>query len=175
MRRQRSLEQIFNYLNLYSDYITLAVFLVFILALISFSMVLRSLNKTKNRYRALLKGMGNKNLEEIILNNAQKIEILEEMIKENDSRVEQLSKEISTSLKNYSIKRYNAFEGVGGELSFSLALLNDEGSGIIITGIHGRDDSRTYAKPIVEGRSKYTLSEEEKIVLSSALYKAKEN
>jgi hypothetical protein len=169
------LEQVFNYLELYSEYITLAIFLILIITLVSFIIVLRSLNKTKKRYRSLLKGVGNKNLEEIILSNAQKIEILEEMIKENDNRVEGFSKEISNTLRNFSIKRYNAFDGVGGEQSFSLALLNDEGSGFIITGIHGRDDSRTYAKPVTEGRSKYNLTEEEKIVLSSALYKNMKN
>lgn len=169
------MEQVFNYLELYSEYITLAIFLILIITLVSFIIVLRSLNKTKKRYRSLLKGVGNKNLEEIILSNAQKIEILEEMIKENDNRVEGFSKEISNTLRNFSIKRYNAFDGVGGEQSFSLALLNDEGSGFIITGIHGRDDSRTYAKPVTEGRSKYNLTEEEKIVLSSALYKNMKN
>lgn len=169
------MKQVFDFIELYSDYITLAILVLFIVSFISFLLVLRSLNKARKRYRILLKGMGDKNIEEIILSNAQKIEILEEMIKENDQRVESFSREIYNSLRNFSIKRYNAFEGVGGEQSFSLALLNDAGSGFIITGIHGRDDCRTYAKPIVEGRSKHNLSEEEKIVLSSALYKIEKN
>lgn len=165
------MEQIFKYIELYSDYITLAILVLFIVALISFIIVVRSLHKTKKRYKSLLKGMGNKNLEEIILITVEKMEVLQEMIKENDARVESFNNELSHCLKNFSIKRYNAFEGLGGEQSFSLALVNDEGSGIIITGIHGRDDSRTYAKPVVDGRSKFALSEEEKVVLSSALYK----
>lgn len=169
------MEQLINTLGLYSEYITFVILLLFIVAFIAFIMVIKSLNKTKKRYRSLIRGMGNKNLEEVILSNAQKIELLEEEVKENNNNLELLGEEINKCIKNVSIKRYNAFEGVGGEQSFSIAMLDEEGSGIIITSIHGREDARTYAKPIIEGRSKYTLSEEEKVILSSTLYKKVKN
>lgn len=165
------MEQLVDFLNLYSQYITLAVFGFFLLAFLTFIIVLNRLNQTKKKYRFLLRGMSNKNLEDIILENAEKISALEEDIQENSKRIDLLSESLNKFIKNIAVKRYNAFDGVGGEQSFSIALLDDEGNGVVLTSIHGRDAARTYAKPVIEGRSKYNLSEEEKIVLSSALYK----
>jgi len=169
------LEQVISTVNSYSEYITITVLVLFLVALISFFKVIRSLNKAKKQYQAVIKGMSNRNLEEIILSNAQKIECLEEYMKENDSRLSFISENLNLCLKNVVTKRYNAFEGVGGEQSFSIAMLDNLGNGIIISSIHGRDDARTYAKPIVDGRSKYNLSEEEKLVLSIALNKGMKN
>jgi hypothetical protein len=65
--------------------------------------------------------------------------------------------------------RYDAFEDVGGRLSFSCALLDDHGSGVVVTSINGRQDTRVYAKPIAEGRSAYNLSVEEDEAIRQAL------
>jgi hypothetical protein len=54
-------------------------------------------------------------------------------------------------LQKTSLVRYDAFPGVGGEQSFSLALLDAEGSGIVVTGLYGRHDMRVYAKPVIAG------------------------
>ena len=67
--------------------------------------------------------------------------------------------------------RYKAFEDVGSDLSFSVALLDGENNGVILTGIYGRDYSTTYAKPIDKGISRYDLSEEELHVLNAAMNK----
>jgi hypothetical protein len=69
--------------------------------------------------------------------------------------------------------RYRAFENVGSDLSFSISLLDNNNDGFIITGIYGRNDSTTYAKPIDKGLSRYDLSEEEKEVLEKAINKNK--
>lgn len=58
---------------------------------------------------------------------------------------------------------------MGSDLSFSVALLNDKNTGILITSIYGRDENRIYLKPVVEGVSKYTLSPEELEVLKKAI------
>ena len=65
-------------------------------------------------------------------------------------------------VQKVSIIRYKAFEDVGSDLSFSIALLDENNDGIILTGIYGRNESTTYAKPIDKGISRYDLSEEEK-------------
>jgi hypothetical protein len=165
------LTQVTSILTAYYEYITLAILLLLIMTLVVFMGVIKNLNKTKKKYQTLLRGMSNKNLEELILENAEKIKYLEEQIKEYEKQFELIDESQRKFIKNMSIKRYNAFDGIGGEQSFSIAFLDDEGNGVILTSIHGRDDARTYAKPIMDGRSKYNLSEEEKIVLSSALYK----
>ncbi|MNG10134.1 hypothetical protein D3C84_935860 [compost metagenome] len=67
------------------------------------------------------------------------------------------------------IRRYNAFNDGGSDLSFSMALLNEEQDGVIITGIHSREQMYVYAKPIAKGQSSYTLSPEEKETITQTL------
>lgn len=162
-------------INQNADFIVLAILGLFIIALVTFVIVLLSLIKTKKRYKTLLKGMKNKNLEEILLINSQKIEKLEDLVKENNNKLDLVTKELESCYKNSALERYNAFQGIGGEQSFSLALLDDNGNGLILTTIHGRDDARTYAKRILAGKSQYNLSEEEKKVLSDALNISRKN
>ncbi len=72
------------------------------------------------------------------------------------------------SLQRFGIVRYNAFEEMGGNLSFSLAMLDDHGDGLVITSINGRTEARTYAKPIKGYDSTHNLSEEEREAVSVA-------
>jgi Protein of unknown function (DUF4446) len=73
------------------------------------------------------------------------------------------------SLQKFGVVRYNAFEEMGGNLSFSLAILDDHGDGIVLTSINGRADSRTYAKPIKGLSSAHTLSDEEREAVAAAV------
>ena len=72
-----------------------------------------------------------------------------------------LRAEAATALKNLAVVRYDAFEGTGGQLSWSLAVLDDHGDGVVITSIHGRTEARTYAKSIVDWTCEQPLSSEE--------------
>lgn len=73
------------------------------------------------------------------------------------------------SLQKISMVRFNPFGDVGGDQSFSLAMLDGHDSGLILTSIHGRGGTRVYAKPIDLGTSKYSLSAEEKKALTQAV------
>ncbi|HOS79850.1 MAG: DUF4446 family protein [Chloroflexi bacterium] len=72
------------------------------------------------------------------------------------------------TLQGYGIQRYQGFANVGGDQSFSLALVDGHGSGFVLSGLHGRDETRVYAKPLVQWRASYTLSAEEQAVLATA-------
>lgn len=83
-----------------------------------------------------------------------------------------LKREISTrrlSVQRFFVVRYDAFEEMGGRLSFSAALLDEHGDGLVITSINGRTESRTYSKPIRNLGSEHNLSEEEREAISSAM------
>jgi len=75
---------------------------------------------------------------------------------------------LSEAIRHVGVVRYDAFPEVGGRLSFSTALLNEVGDGVIITSISGRSDSRVYAKPIVDRQSTYPLSGEEEQAMTEA-------
>jgi hypothetical protein len=76
--------------------------------------------------------------------------------------------DIQGAVRNVGLVRYDAFEDVGGRLSFSCALLDDRGTGVVMTSINGRHDTRVYAKPVSEGHSPYSLSIEEEEAIRQA-------
>jgi hypothetical protein len=76
---------------------------------------------------------------------------------------------IDGSVQRVALLRYDAFEDVGGRLSFSCAMLDEHGTGVVLTSINGRQETRVYAKPISEGRSSYNLSSEEEEAIRQAL------
>lgn len=82
---------------------------------------------------------------------------------------QKLSSIAALSLQKISMVRFNPFGDVGGDQSFSLAMLDGHDSGLILTSIHGRGGTRVYAKPIDLGKSKYSLSAEEKKALQQAI------
>lgn len=72
------------------------------------------------------------------------------------------------ALQRFGLIRYDAFEDMGGRLSFSAAFIDDHGDGIVITSINGRTETRTYAKPVSKLRSEHNLSDEERAAIDQA-------
>lgn len=77
------------------------------------------------------------------------------------NEVQALADDLSVSLRRLGVVRYDAFDDMGGRMSWSLALLDDSGTGVVLTSIHGRSDARTYAKPVTSWTSEQSLSPEE--------------
>jgi Protein of unknown function (DUF4446) len=77
------------------------------------------------------------------------------------SQIEALQTDAATALRHLAVVRYDAFGDMGGHLSWSLALLDDGGDGVVLTSIHGRSDSRTYAKNVSSWTASQQLSPEE--------------
>jgi hypothetical protein len=73
-----------------------------------------------------------------------------------------------TALRHVAVVRYDAFGDMGGRLSFSAAVYDDEGNGLVISSINGRSETRTYAKELVDGRSEQALSPEEEQAIAEA-------
>ncbi|MEI7616675.1 MAG: DUF4446 family protein [Actinomycetota bacterium] len=83
--------------------------------------------------------------------------------------LDEISKIVKLSFQKIGAVRYNPFKDTGGDMSFSLALLNLENSGIVLTSIHGRGADRVYAKSIVKGKSSHNLSAEEIEAINKAV------
>lgn len=84
------------------------------------------------------------------------------------SEVAALRLDLAASLRHLSVVRYDAFSDTGGHLSWSVAVLDDSGSGMVLTSIHGRQDTRSYAKAVTEWESEQQLSPEEEEALRHA-------
>ena len=86
-----------------------------------------------------------------------------------DSDLTGLRDAIARAVQHVGLVRFDAFEDMGGNLSFAAALLDGEGSGIVFSSINGRQETRIYAKPIEQGNSRYNLSGEEEEAIKRAL------
>ena len=89
--------------------------------------------------------------------------------KEILSYCERLDENISECIQKVGIIRYSAFKDTGSDLSFALALLDEKNNGVVLNGIYSREMSNIYAKPIINGKSQYTISEEEQQALNKAI------
>ena len=165
------MEAIINSLNEYIPYILVGITIILLLLFILVIVLFKSINKLENRYRKLMRGTTNKNIEEIIISNLDRIEESNENSKKALKECMKLENHMKECVQKVAIMRYKAFEDVGSDLSFSIAILDDNNDGVMITGIYGRQESTTYAKPIDKGISRYDLSEEEICVLNEAVNK----
>jgi uncharacterized protein DUF4446 len=77
--------------------------------------------------------------------------------------------QIEAGVRRVGLIRYDAFDDVGGRLSFSCAMLDERGTGVVVTSINGRQETRVYAKPVQEGASSYNLSLEEEEAIRQAM------
>ncbi|HQJ23999.1 MAG TPA: DUF4446 family protein [Bacillota bacterium] len=165
------MESMMSFLRDNSYFITAALmFLLLIVAALTMALMLR-VQKIKRQYEKLLSGVSEQNVEEVLIDYLTSTKELESRTKALEVRMGTAEMEAGTHIQNIGMVRYNAFEGVGGEQSFSLALLDDKKNGITITGIFGHSETRVYAKPIEDGSSKYNLSPEELEAISKAVGK----
>jgi hypothetical protein len=121
------------------------------------------------RYRQLLNGTSGQNLEQRLIEQATHLEQSELALQAMASQVEALHQNSKVHLQKVATLRFNAFPDVGSDLSFSIALLDAHNNGVVLSSLYSRNESRVYAKPIIAGKSTYSLSEEEKAVLVQAV------
>jgi hypothetical protein len=105
----------------------------------------------------------------ILQGQAEQVQRLERAIRALHATGKKQQTQIEGSVRKVALLRYDAFEDVGGRLSFSCALLDDHGSGVVLTSINGRQETRVYAKPVTQGTSSHNLSLEEEEAIRRAL------
>lgn len=131
--------------------------------------------KLKARYEIFMginkKRKNDVNMEKLLIDCVAKAESIEDKYEKILEIVQDMQKNMKYCCQKVGIVRYNPFEEMGGNLCFSIAILDAEDTGIVINGIHSRTGTFTYAKPVELGVSTYILSKEEQ----EAIDKAKSN
>ncbi len=133
---------------------------IFILLLVSIGNA-RKLKRLKSKYYRFMNGFGENNIEELLETCIDKVNQVSIKNKEIESDINNIERNLIQCVQKVGIVRYNAFDNVGSDLSFSIAMLDNNDDGVILSGIYSRDSSSSYAKPVVGGKSRYTLSAEE--------------
>lgn len=108
-------------------------------------------------------------LRAILEGQAGQIQRLERAVRSLHATDKRQEESLRSTVRHVGLLRYDAFEDVGGRLSFSCALLDDHGTGAVLTSINGRQETRVYAKPVTSGTSSYNLSTEELEAIRQAL------
>lgn len=113
------------------------------------------------KLRKIMKNCSSGRLDESITLYYNKIEALSNELNEKSAEFGRLEKMINAGAQKFALVRYDAFDDISNNLSFSLAVLDGDNSGFVLTSIYGRDTSSMYIKPIIKGKSRYTMSDEE--------------
>ncbi|WP_409343666.1 DUF4446 family protein [Paenibacillus sp. MBLB4367] len=121
--------------------------------------------RMKKRYAAMMNGTPVGDLEDILIIVQSQLNELKLRDDEQGKKMKEIVSRLNAMKGNMGFTRYNAFAQQGSDLSFSLALLDEEQNGVVLTGIHSREESYLYAKPVEKGQSSYSLSPEEKLVI----------
>ena len=138
-----------------------------LLILVVYTMV--RLSTMNARYRAMMRGSNSEDLEGMLIQHiheVEKVSATNTRILEENELIRQF---IRKSLVRTAMVRFRAFEDMGGDLSYAVAMLDANNDGVIFSSIFARADSRSYIKPIKGGSSEYPLTEEEKGVLKEAM------
>lgn len=147
-----------------------AVAILFILV----SYLLFKLRSMSSKYAILMKGSENKSIEEMFIKRLATIDEVVGDLAVLDGKHNTLHKQVKGCVQGVGVVRFNAYGDIAGDLSYVVALLNEKGDGVVLSGMTSRHDARPYAKPVVAGASKYTLIEEEKQAITIAANKYKE-
>jgi hypothetical protein len=141
------------------------IFILFIFVLI-LTIKLSSLRK---QYTQMMNGSKAENMEQLIIEMQQGLNEQKAESVATSAKVETIRQSLMKMKSKIAIHRYNAFNEGGSDLSFTIAILDDYQDGVILTGIHSREQMYLYAKPIQNAQSTYTLSPEEKEAINQTL------
>lgn len=117
---------------------------------------------------AVLWGDGEADVATVLAGQARRLSAERTRIDTLQTEVAALKGDLAQTLQHVAVVRYDAFGDMGGQMSFSAAVIDDNGDGMVISSIHARGESRTYAKGIVGGGSDTTLTPEEQQALAAA-------
>ena len=156
--------------------VDIAIFIIILLVIgigaIVYCIVLTNkLKKMNEKYEKFMKGKDGKSLEATFTKRFEDIDLL---LKENDiktKKIQKINENLQIAVQKCGIVKYDAFNEMGGKLSFALVLLDKENNGFVINAMHSREGCYTYTKEIVGGKSFIALGEEEQLALDKAMGK----
>ncbi|MBQ4347740.1 MAG: DUF4446 family protein [Firmicutes bacterium] len=141
---------------------------IIILAVVCF-VLFNKMKLLQEKYiRFMGSGRKNHSLESLIMDYAGDMKRLKEHYRALAEKIREIDGNLALCIRKVGVVRYNPFDEMGGNLSFAAAFLDERDNGIVLNGIHGREGSFTYAKPVEAGKSRYVLSREEEQAIREA-------
>ncbi len=146
--------------------ITGAAWVVLAIWLFIVSLSIRKINK---RGKTIAKAGESGDFVGAVENSLSELSLLHDTLMEIKVKNNEIEASLGATIQRVGVVRFDAFDDIGGKLSFAVALLNSYGDGVVVSTINGRHESRSYAKALARGESEYTLSAEEEQAIEIAL------
>lgn len=150
--------------------IAILTVLVLIL-LITVLILIVKVNHLMKRYDLFMRGKDCETMEDNIVEIYRKLQIMQNKDLANKDIMKMLNRNMVNTIQKTGLVKYNAFEGMGGQSSFALTLLNMENTGYILNAMHSRNSCYVYIKEVKNGEPEIALSQEEKMSLDQAIDK----
>lgn len=151
-------------------FILLFLFLLIIVLFVLNVSVTMKYNRLKSSYNTFMKGKDGKTLEESMKEKYAEVDTVLKVVKQNRLDIREINRRMEKSYQKLGIVKYDAFNEMGGKLSFAIAMLDNRDNGWIINAMHSREGCYTYVKEIVKGESYVELAEEEAEALDKAIF-----
>lgn len=155
-------------LGIDSDYIIIGLVVVVIIMFIIMIINMVQLSQLKKKNQIFMSGKDAKSLEKTLIERLNQIDNLLEANNSNEKNIRILFDKMKFTFQKVGLVKYDAFNEMGGKLSFSLALLNEKNDGFVMNAVHSREGCYTYIKEIIDGNSIIILSPEEEEALEMA-------
>ena len=155
-------------LGIHSDYVIIGLAVVTVILLILYIVNVVQMAGLKKRYKIFMSGKNARNLEKTLIERLDQVDALLEANATNENNIKKLFSNMKFTFQKVGLVKYDAFNEMGGKLSFSLALLNEVEDGFVMNAVHSREGCYTYVKEIIAGNSIIVLSPEEKEALDMA-------
>jgi hypothetical protein len=151
------------------DALVVAALTVSLLALLLAIVALLRLRRLRRDAALLAAGDDGESFVSAVARKTEQVEALRLEVDDLSALLARTRTELADAIRHVSVVRYDAFGDMGGRLSFSAAMLDDGGDGLVLTSIHGRAETRSYIKGVKSGTSEATLSPEEQQAVSFAM------
>ncbi|NBH71487.1 DUF4446 family protein [Clostridiaceae bacterium] len=162
-------ESIWNLLGIDPFYIILGQAGLTLILTIVVIVCIFKIRKLYRIYDYFMRGRDAETLEDIIIEHIQDIQELKSQDHANKDQIRTNNKNMRASFQKFGVVRYNAFKGMGGNLSFAFALLDYTNTGFILNSVHNREGCYLYLKTVDRGQTEIMLGNEEKEALEQAL------
>ncbi len=150
-------------------YLFIGAFAAIILLLIIVIVLCINLGRLSKKYKKFMGGKNAKSLEKDIMGLYEDNRLIKASMEKNRKDVENLYRKLAGAFQKIGIVKYDAFDQMGGQLSFSLALLDENDNGFILNSVHSAEGCYSYTKEIKNGLCDISLGEEEKKALDIAM------
>ena len=150
-------------------YLFLGIAVVILVLLLLLIVQFIQTNKLKKHLTQFIRGKEGASLEEILAKIVTDNEYLRETSEENRKSIKKINKNLESCFQKSGVLKYDAFQQMGGKLSFSIALLDEKNNGFILNSVHSTDGCYSYTKTVTRGICELALGEEEKIALELAM------